>query len=175
MERLAASRLHARNQRSTEEQIAFCLRQHESGTPVAEIVRKMGISEQTFYRWKKKFAGMGVAEVRKLRLWKKRTRSSNNWWPTSPRQEDAPGCRLGKALRPARRRTVVKQLQVRYALSERRKRCQVRGQRPQATETNESWSMDFMADQLFDGRRFRLLTIVDNFSRESLPFALVNG
>ncbi len=33
---------------------------------------------------------------------------------------------------------------------------------------NESWSMDFMADQLFDGRRFRLLTIVDNFSRESL-------
>jgi putative transposase len=34
---------------------------------VAEIVRKMGISEQTFYRWKKKFAGMGVAEVRKLK------------------------------------------------------------------------------------------------------------
>lgn len=53
--------------RFTEEQIAFALRQHESGTAIAEIVRKMGISEQTFYRWKKKFAGMGVAEVRKLK------------------------------------------------------------------------------------------------------------
>lgn len=53
--------------RFTEEQIAFAIRQHESGTAVAEIVRKMGISEQTFYRWKKKFAGMGVAEVRRLK------------------------------------------------------------------------------------------------------------
>lgn len=45
--------------RYTEEQIAFAIRQHESGTAIAEIIRKMGISEQTFYRWKKKFAGMG--------------------------------------------------------------------------------------------------------------------
>lgn len=51
----------------TEEQIAFTIRQNESGTSVAEIIRKMGITEQTFYRWKKKFAGMGVAEVRKLK------------------------------------------------------------------------------------------------------------
>ena len=51
----------------TEEQIAFALRQAEGGTAVAEIVRKMGVSEQTFYRWKKKFAGMGVAELRKLK------------------------------------------------------------------------------------------------------------
>jgi putative transposase len=34
---------------------------------VAEIVRKMGVSEATFYRWKKKFAGMGVAEIRRLK------------------------------------------------------------------------------------------------------------
>ena len=40
-------------QRYTEEQIAFAIRQHESGTAAGEIVRKMGISEQTFYRWKK--------------------------------------------------------------------------------------------------------------------------
>lgn len=56
-----------KRKRYTEEQIAFCLRQHEAGTPVGEIVRKMGITEQTFYRWKKKFAGMGVAEVRRLK------------------------------------------------------------------------------------------------------------
>jgi transposase-like protein len=47
--------------RFTEAQIAFALRQAESGTPVAEIIRKLGIAEQTFYRWKKRFAGMGVA------------------------------------------------------------------------------------------------------------------
>lgn len=51
----------------SEEQIAFALRQAESGTAVAEIVRKLGVSEQTFYRWKKQFAGLGVAELRKLR------------------------------------------------------------------------------------------------------------
>ena len=51
----------------TEEQIAFALRQAESGTSVAEVIRKLGISEQTFYRWKKRFAGLGVAELRRLR------------------------------------------------------------------------------------------------------------
>ena len=51
----------------TEEQIAFALRQAESGTSVAEIIRKLGISEQTFYRWKKRFAGLGIAELRRLR------------------------------------------------------------------------------------------------------------
>ena len=44
------------------------MRQAESGTPVSEVCRKMGIAEQTFYRWKKKFAGMGVAEVRRLKV-----------------------------------------------------------------------------------------------------------
>jgi putative transposase len=37
------------------------------GTAVAEICRKLGVSEQTFYRWKKKFAGMGIAELRRLK------------------------------------------------------------------------------------------------------------
>ena len=44
------------------------LLQVEDGTAVSEACRKMGISEQTFYRWKKKFQGMGVAEVRRLRV-----------------------------------------------------------------------------------------------------------
>lgn len=51
----------------TEEQIGFVLRQAEAGTPIGEVCRKAGISEQTFYRWKKKFAGMGVAEIRRLK------------------------------------------------------------------------------------------------------------
>ena len=51
----------------TEEQIAYALRQVEAGTPVLDVCRRLGITEQTFYRWKKKFAGMGVAELRRLR------------------------------------------------------------------------------------------------------------
>ncbi|ECD4832965.1 transposase, partial [Salmonella enterica subsp. enterica serovar Sundsvall] len=46
--------------RYTEEQIAFALEQAETGTRVGEVCRKMGISEATFYNWKKKFAGPGV-------------------------------------------------------------------------------------------------------------------
>jgi putative transposase len=57
-----------KSSRYSKEQVAFCLRQAEDGTPVAEVCRKMGISEQTFYRWEKKFQGMGVAEVRRLRV-----------------------------------------------------------------------------------------------------------
>jgi putative transposase len=53
--------------RFTEEQIAFALRQAESGVPIVEVCRKMGVSEQTFYRWKKLYAGMGVAELRRLK------------------------------------------------------------------------------------------------------------
>ena len=53
--------------RFTEAQITLALRQAASGTPVAEIVRKMGITEQTFYRWKKQFAGLGVAKIRRLK------------------------------------------------------------------------------------------------------------
>ncbi len=50
----------------TQEQIVYALRQAESGTPVLEVCRKLGVTEQTFYRWKRKFAGLGVAEVRRL-------------------------------------------------------------------------------------------------------------
>jgi transposase-like protein len=50
----------------TEEQIAFALRQAESGTSVAEIIRKLGISEQTFYRWKKRFAGLSTSTLNRL-------------------------------------------------------------------------------------------------------------
>ncbi len=53
--------------RFTEEQIVHALRQTEAGMPAVEVCRKMGVTEQTFYRWKRKFAGMGVVELRRLR------------------------------------------------------------------------------------------------------------
>ena len=51
----------------TEEQIAFALKQAESGTRVEEVCRKLGISQATFYAWRKKFGGLGVSELRRLR------------------------------------------------------------------------------------------------------------
>jgi putative transposase len=53
--------------RYTEEQIAFALKQAETGTPVAEVIRRMGVSEQTFYRWKKVYGGLGVGELRRVK------------------------------------------------------------------------------------------------------------
>lgn len=51
----------------TESQIIFALKQAETGVKVAEVCRKMGISEATFYNWKRKYGGLGTAELRKLK------------------------------------------------------------------------------------------------------------
>ena len=56
-----------RKSKFTDEQIAYALHQAESGTAVLEICRKLGISEQTFYRWKKRYGGLGVSELRELK------------------------------------------------------------------------------------------------------------
>jgi len=53
--------------RFTNEQIVYALRLAESGTPVIDVCRQTGISEATFYTWKKKFADLGVTELRKLK------------------------------------------------------------------------------------------------------------
>ena len=63
----------------TEEQIAYALRQVESGTPPADVCRQLGVSEATFSIWKKKYAHLAVSELRKLR---------------SPEDENAPLKRL---------------------------------------------------------------------------------
>jgi putative transposase len=51
----------------SEEQVAYALRQVEAGTPVPDICRQLGVSEATFYAWKKKYAHLGVSELRRLR------------------------------------------------------------------------------------------------------------
>jgi len=51
----------------SEEQVASALRQVEAETPVPDICRQLGVSEATFYAWKKKYAHLGVSELRCLR------------------------------------------------------------------------------------------------------------
>jgi putative transposase len=59
-------------------------------------------------------------------------------------------------------------LQMRTHTPRRRVSCRTRGECPAAERINDCWAMDFMNDELFDGRRFRVLTVVDHFSRESV-------
>lgn len=53
--------------RYTEEQIAYALKQAELGTPVAEVCRKMGISDATFYNWRTKYGGLSPSELRRMK------------------------------------------------------------------------------------------------------------
>ena len=54
--------------RFCEEQIAYALRLAESGTPVVDVCRQIGVSEATYYTWKKKYADLGVTELRRLKM-----------------------------------------------------------------------------------------------------------
>lgn len=53
--------------RFSEVQVAYALRQAEAGTAVMDVCRNLGISEATFYNWKKKYGELGASEVRRLR------------------------------------------------------------------------------------------------------------
>ena len=55
-----------KRKRFSVEQIVAVLKQAEVGVPVAELIRKVGISEQTFYRWKKQYVGLEIDQVRQL-------------------------------------------------------------------------------------------------------------
>ena len=73
-----------RKSRFTEEQIALALRQLDAGVPVAELCRKLGVSEQTFYSWKRKYAGMGIVEMRRVKQLEDENRRLKGLSRTSP-------------------------------------------------------------------------------------------
>ena len=65
-----------------EETIMYALRQVEAGKKVSDICREMGVSQQAFYSWERRYAGLGLKGLRELRQLRKRTVSSNHWWRT---------------------------------------------------------------------------------------------
>ncbi|MCX5801807.1 MAG: IS3 family transposase [Candidatus Eisenbacteria bacterium] len=243
-----------RKSKFTEEQIAFVLRQAETGTRVVEVCRKVGISEQTFFRWKRKYGGLGISELRRLRqLEEENRRLKRMVADLSLDKQMLQDVLFKKALRPAQKRERVEHLQEAYRVSERRA-CEVveiwrashryrshrrddvalrmrireiaetrvrygylrihillrregwcvnhkrvyriyceeslnlrrrrprrhvtgsrRMDRPVVEYPNACWSMDFVVDSLFNGRRFRVLTVVDNYSRECLAIEAGQG
>ncbi|MCO4859206.1 IS3 family transposase [Herbaspirillum sp. WGmk3] len=231
----------------TEQQIAYALKQAELGTPVEEVCRKMGISDATFYNWKKKYGGLGPSEVRRPKqLEEENTKLKKLVADLSLDKAMLQDVLGKKALKPSRKRLLIEELRNRYQASltqtcalfkmsrslyayqskardatplvmrikeitatrvhygyrrvhvmlkregwpdnhkrvyrlyqaeglslrlkrpKRNKSARLRQPKQIATAINQIWSMDFVADALFDGRRLRALTVVDNYTRESL-------
>jgi Transposase len=74
-----------KRKRFSVEQITGILKQADLGTPIQELCRVHGVSEQSYYRWKKIYGGMEPSEARELKqLRGKRTSSSSAWWRTCP-------------------------------------------------------------------------------------------
>lgn len=104
----------------SEEQIAYALRQAEGGTPAGDVCRQLGISEATFYQWKKKFAHLGVSELRRMRQMEEENRrlkgqviASLPSWPSSrlpyqsPSESYLPWVSCAARAYPARRSTAL--------------------------------------------------------------------
>ncbi|HCB2860461.1 TPA: IS3 family transposase [Klebsiella aerogenes] len=221
--------------RFTEEQIVFALKQAELGTSVPEVCRKLGISDATFYTWRKKYGGISPSELKhmrqleeeNLRLKKlvadlsldkamlqdvlaKKTDAG-----ASARMGPGPAGALRVSRSSFRYRSVAADdsalrlrireitetrvhygyrrvhvmlrregwrdnhkriyrlyseqgLSLRLKRSRRNKSAQRRQPQPQGLYPNHVWGMDFVSDALFDGRRLRLLTIIDLYTRECL-------
>jgi len=97
--------------RYTDERIAFALRQTETGTPVKEVLRKMGISEQTFLPLEAALRRPGPERIAPYEAaGGGEPPSETDGGRSFPRQDDASGRALKKTLRPAHRRTLVGQL-----------------------------------------------------------------
>ncbi|MCI1786200.1 MAG: IS3 family transposase [Bacteroidales bacterium] len=231
----------------TESQIAFVLKQAETGISVEEVCRKTGISEATFYNWKKKYGGLGVSELRKLhQLEEENAKLKQIVADLSLDKQMLQDVLKKKVLRSTQKRMAVEVLYEDYRVSIRRicslidfprsmyyyksrgkdnralisrmrdiamsrvrygfrriyvllrregwfvnhkrvyrlycqeglnlrmkrhKKSRAGDQRMERTEIkgiNEYWSMDFVSDLLFNGKKFRALTIVDNYSRKCL-------
>ncbi|WP_429771131.1 IS3 family transposase [Aurantiacibacter flavus] len=230
----------------TDAQKAFVIKQGEEGTPVAEVCRKAGISQATYFNWKKKYAGLMPSEMRRLReLEDENGRLKRIVADLTLDREMLQDVIPPKALRPDRKRELVDGmladwgvsirracralpfdtssyhyqsrrtdpaflkkrikeicethvrygyrrvyyilrregwavnlkkvyrlyrelgLQLRNKTPKRRVKAKLREDRTTAVRPNDVWAMDFVHDQLATGRKLRILTVVDTFSRLS--------
>ncbi|WWA46758.1 IS3 family transposase [Pelagerythrobacter marensis] len=230
----------------TDAQKAFVVKQGEEGTPVAEICRKAGISQATYFNWKKKHAGLLPSEMRRLReLEDENGRLKKIVADLTLDREMLQDVIKRKPLRPDRKREIIDEvrqdwqvtirracaalhfdrstyhyrsrrtdpaflkkrikeicethvrygyrrvyyilrrdgwvvnmkkvyrlyreldLQLRNKTPKRRVKAKLREDRTMAIRPNDVWAMDFVHDQLATGRKLRILTVVDTFSRLS--------
>ena len=104
-----------------EEQIAFALRQAETGTTVSEVCRKIGVTEATFYNWKKKYGGLGVSELRRLKQLEEGNRQLKKLVADlSLDKQMLQDVVTKKALKPAHKRNLAEYLDGSYRVGMRR-------------------------------------------------------
>ncbi len=105
----------------TDAQKAFVVKQGEEGTPVAEICRKAGISQATYFNWKKKYAGLLPSEMRRLReLEDENGRLKKIVADLTLDRENAAGRHQAKALRPDRKREIIDEVRQDWQVTIRR-------------------------------------------------------
>ena len=105
----------------SEAQIAFILRQGDEGTAIGEVCRKAGISEATYYNWRKKYGGLMPSEMKRLRqLEEENGKLKKIVADLVARQGDAAGRHPPKALKPARKRQLVDHARTTWRVSIRR-------------------------------------------------------
>ena len=93
--------------RFTEEQIIAALRQPDAGMKVVDICRKMGVSEQSFYRWKTKYAALGVSEPREMRQLHEENRKLKQVVADLTLDADPAGGDVAKVVKPAAKRAMA--------------------------------------------------------------------
>ena len=105
----------------SEEQIIYAIKQVEVGVPIAQLCRKYGISQQTFYRWRNKYGGLAASELKRLKeLERENTQLKKLVADLSLDKQILAGGVGKKRLKPARKRQLVGRAQDRYQVSERR-------------------------------------------------------
>jgi putative transposase len=108
----------------TEAQIIFAIKQSEQGVRTEELCRKMGISEATFYNWKKKYGGLGVIELRELRMLKDENARLKKMVADLSLDKEMLQDVIKKALKPSQKKELDSHLSVQYKVSKRRS-CRV--------------------------------------------------
>jgi len=103
----------------TDEQIAFALKQAELGISVEDVCRKMGISDATFYVWRKKYGGIGPSELRRLRQLEEENRKLKQIVADLSLDKAMLQAVVAKKLRPSHRRELVPELMQRFGCSQR--------------------------------------------------------
>jgi putative transposase len=163
--------------RHSEEQIARALRLAESWVPAGEICRDLGVSEPTFYRWKKRYGGLGVSELRELRQLREENGKLKRLVADLTLDKHILLRREGWEINHKRTYRLYREegLALKRKGPKRHRSATERVARPAASEPNERWCMDFVSDTLADGRRIRVLTVLDTCTRECVALEVAGS
>ena len=171
-----------KKQRFTENQIMQILKQAEGGIPVADLCREYGMSNASFYKWRSKYGGMDAALLSEMKAMAEENKRLKRMYAESQMQNELlkealglwfmfPFLRNVKGFGWNHKRVyrIYREPELNLRIKPRRR---LKREKPEPLAVperpNDTWSMDFMADQLTNGRSFRTFNVLDDFSREGL-------